>query len=71
VLAAASVPYRVMLKWVNVAEWETFQRNAGHTGHVPIVVNPVRIAKKWQRQHHCLQWRRDRKPRPGQLFRGQ
>ncbi len=60
VLATASVPYRMTIKWVNVGEWETFQRDAGHTGYVPIVVNPARIAKRWEWQRTNPAW-----PMPG------
>ena len=29
-------------------EWSTFQGNAAHTGHVPVVLDPNRISTRWQ-----------------------
>lgn len=29
-------------------EWSTFQGNAGHTGHVPVVLDPNRFSTRWQ-----------------------
>jgi outer membrane protein assembly factor BamB len=46
--ASRSVPYRLMISWVNPGEWETYQRDAGHRGYVPIVVRASRIAKIWE-----------------------
>jgi outer membrane protein assembly factor BamB len=39
---------RVHARWVNRGEWETFQRDAAHRGHVPVVVNPAHITPAWQ-----------------------
>jgi len=49
-VATRLVPYRFMINWVNPGEWETFQRDAGHRGYVPIVVHPSRIHKAWEWQ---------------------
>lgn len=44
------VPYRVLVDWVQVGDWETFQRDARHAGHVPVTLQPERFAFKWQWQ---------------------
>jgi outer membrane protein assembly factor BamB len=44
----ARAQYRVHVRWINRGEWETFQRDAAHSGYVPIVVNPALIMPAWQ-----------------------
>lgn len=46
---STSAQYRVNVKWANPGEWETFQRNAAHTGYVPVAVRASRITKIWER----------------------
>jgi hypothetical protein len=33
--------------WPGVSDWETFQRNAAHTGFVPVTLNPAAFATRW------------------------
>lgn len=42
--------YTVLVSWRNTGEWETFQRDAGHTGYVPVTINPLRISRIWEWQ---------------------
>ncbi|HEY5852337.1 MAG TPA: PQQ-binding-like beta-propeller repeat protein [Lysobacter sp.] len=44
--ATASLDYRLQV--TAVGEWETVQRNATHTGYVPIRLDPARFAKAWE-----------------------
>ena len=47
------VPFEVVIEDpANIAlgEWETFQRDAGHTGYVPATFQPRSFAYKWQWQ---------------------
>ncbi len=34
--------------WQGAPDWATFQGNAAHTGHVPVVVNPDRFSARWR-----------------------
>lgn len=55
--SAATIPYtitvtpEVFLQPVptvtGLPEWETFQGNAGHTGHVPVTLDASRFAPRW------------------------
>lgn len=49
--AMASVGYTVAVAPRPWPEWATFQGNAGHTGHVPVTLDPARFVKAWE-------WRR-------------
>ncbi|MDB6102353.1 MAG: hypothetical protein JWO52_2352 [Gammaproteobacteria bacterium] len=33
--------------WAGVGDWETFQRNAAHTGFVPVTLDPTVFATRW------------------------
>lgn len=44
--AVVSVPYS--LKVAGVTDWETHQRDAAHSGYVPIWLNPARFSPVWQ-----------------------
>jgi outer membrane protein assembly factor BamB len=44
----ASAPYRIDVAWVNPGEWEMFQRDAAHTGYVPVPLRASRITKSWE-----------------------
>ena len=44
----ASLPYS--MKVAAVGDWEMYQRDAAHTGYVPITVNLARVAKAWEWQ---------------------
>jgi len=33
--------------WPGVGDWETFQRNAAHTGFVPVTLDPAVFATRW------------------------
>lgn len=44
--AAASLAYE--LKVSAVADWETHQRDASHSGEVPIRLNPAKFSKAWE-----------------------
>ena len=33
--------------WPGVGDWETFQRNAAHTGFVPVTLDPAVFASRW------------------------
>jgi outer membrane protein assembly factor BamB len=33
--------------WPGVADWSTYQGNAGHTGYVPVTLNPASFALRW------------------------
>ena len=33
--------------WPGVGDWETFQRNAAHTGFVPVTLDPTVFASRW------------------------
>jgi len=48
--ATARPTYLVQVAWRNPGEWETFQRDAGHTGYVPVTINPSRISRIWEWQ---------------------
>lgn len=50
VLTSAWVSLHIRLNWTNAGEWETFQRTRGHTGYVPVLVNPTHIVQKWEWQ---------------------
>ncbi|GAA5080273.1 hypothetical protein GCM10025759_29320 [Lysobacter panacisoli] len=43
---SGSVSYRVQI--TPLGEWETVQRDASHTGYVPIIVDPTRLTKAWE-----------------------
>jgi outer membrane protein assembly factor BamB len=45
-----SVPAKVLVDWVAVDDWGTFQRDSGHTGYVPVTLQPARFALKWSWQ---------------------
>lgn len=49
---AASYPGAVKLaytvKAAAVGDWEMHQRDAAHTGYVPVTLNPARFAKAWE-----------------------
>jgi outer membrane protein assembly factor BamB len=47
------VPYKVRIEGVapTLPEWQTFQGNAGHTGYVPVTLDPARFTYAWE-------WRR-------------
>ena len=47
--AAASTMYRIGVAWANPGEWEMFQRDAAHTGYVPVPLRASRIRKVWER----------------------
>jgi outer membrane protein assembly factor BamB len=51
--STTTVPYRVRIDRpaLIVPEWQTFQGNAGHTGFVPVTLDPTKFAKAWE-------WRR-------------
>jgi hypothetical protein len=34
--------------WPGVADWSTFQGNTGHTGYVPVAVDPNAFSTRWQ-----------------------
>jgi len=34
--------------WTGVADWQTFQGNAGHTGYVPVSISPDQLVTRWQ-----------------------
>lgn len=34
--------------WPGVADWTTFQGNAGHTGYVPVKLDPNKFSTRWQ-----------------------
>lgn len=34
--------------WPGIADWETFQRDAAHTGFVPVTLDPTVFATRWQ-----------------------
>ena len=34
--------------WENVPDWSTFQGNAGHTGYVPVTLNPDQFSLRWK-----------------------
>ena len=46
--AAASTMYRIGVAWANPGEWEMFQRDAAHTGYVPVPLRASRIRKAWE-----------------------
>lgn len=34
--------------WTDVADWNTFQGNAGHTGYVPVEIKPEQLLPRWK-----------------------
>jgi hypothetical protein len=34
--------------WSDVADWTTFQGNAGHTGYVPVEIKPEQLLPRWK-----------------------
>jgi hypothetical protein len=34
--------------WTDVADWSTFQGNAGHTGYVPVNIKPEQLLPRWK-----------------------
>jgi outer membrane protein assembly factor BamB len=46
-----SVPYDITVTSSPVGDWQTFQGNAGHTGYVPVTLDPAKFKFAWQ-------WRR-------------
>ncbi|MCS0582645.1 PQQ-binding-like beta-propeller repeat protein [Massilia pinisoli] len=34
--------------WTDVADWNTFQGNAGHTGYVPVEIKPDQLLPRWK-----------------------
>lgn len=47
--ALTTVPYT--LKVAAVGDWAMHQRDAAHSGYVPITLNPARFAKAWEWQY--------------------
>ncbi|XLZ68512.1 PQQ-binding-like beta-propeller repeat protein [Massilia sp. SR12] len=47
--ALANLPYT--LKVAAVGDWAMHQRDAAHSGYVPITLNPARFAKAWEWQY--------------------
>ena len=39
---------------VGAPDWETFQANAQHTGHVPVSLNPSAFSLRWQMRRQPL-----------------
>lgn len=37
-----------LIKWTGVSDWETYQGNAGHTGYVPVTLNPNNFTPRWR-----------------------
>jgi hypothetical protein len=37
-----------LIPWVGISDWNTFQGNAAHTGHVPVSVDPNAFTPRWQ-----------------------
>lgn len=37
-----------LVAWPGVADWSTVQGNAGHTGYVPVKVNPDQFTQRWR-----------------------
>lgn len=37
-----------LVPWTGVPDWTTFQGNAGHTGYVPVTINPNNFSTRWQ-----------------------
>ena len=54
--ASASAPYRIDVAWANPGEWEMFQRDAAHTGYVPIALRAPSITKLWERHGYDGTW---------------
>jgi hypothetical protein len=36
-----------LTRWPSLRDWETFQGNAAHTGHVPVTLDPSRFSHRW------------------------
>jgi len=36
-----------LVAWEGIADWETFQSNPGHTGYVPVRLDPARFSLRW------------------------
>lgn len=36
-----------LTRWPFVPDWETYQGNAAHTGHVPVTLDPSRFSPRW------------------------
>lgn len=49
--ATAAPAYYLFARWVNPGEWETYQRDPGHGGYVPVLVRAALIRPVWQWQN--------------------
>ncbi len=43
----ANAGLTALAPWPGVGDWETFQRNAAHTGFVPVTLDPAVFASRW------------------------
>jgi outer membrane protein assembly factor BamB len=46
--APTAPPPSPLVAWDGIADWETFQSNPGHTGYVPVRLDPGRFSVRWR-----------------------